>query len=358
MAVSVTLATVWLGVVLLALLLATAGLTVGRSVLAARRDRRQAAIRDRLKADLLATVSGDGPDWTARDLSETERQVLMSLIHAHVRVLKGAARDRLADVAVTHHLDETARHRIRTGTPPQQRAALHFLTALGVDIDPNDVITHCRRPMPSRVAATHALLHQPAPELDRLIDYLLGPGEALSQRGMDVLLDLATRDPTKVLRYARDNHQAWDRPLLIQGLLVIGQGFPQTIDEPLGWVVDIALPDAGFVFHGSVDVRRAAIEALRPYGWRRDLRARLDLERLLNDPSPRIRRATYRLLAAWGDTDAIEHLIAALPDEPDDRARLRGAEGLYANRPDYTPTTDRLARSWEWISAEAATEAG
>mgnify|MGYP006284367001 CR=1 FL=1 len=355
MAVSVTVATIWLGITLLALLITTAVLTVGRSVFTARRDAKEATLRETLKSAVQAEIDAGSSTvaWADRSLSEAEQRVLMRLLHSYLTILDGAAKDRLAAIAFAVGLDKRARRTIASGTPNRQRAALAFLSAVNADVDPTFLFEHCSDHLTTRVAATRMLLDRADPNPDRLLSFLLEPGQPLPLRGMDVLLELFHRDPGRFLARASDDSSTWNRPLIIQVLTVIGQGFPQQTDEPLAWVIDIALPQTGFVFQASVDLRLAAIRALTPYGWRADLRATLDVERLLNDPSPRIRQAAYELLGAWGDEAAIDQVAEALATERDDRARLRGSEAIYPNRPATGPESSPLTGTLEWVRAEA-----
>jgi len=106
--------------------------------------------------------------------------------------------------------------------------------------------------------------------------------------------------------------------------------------------------------HENPRVRAAAIQAFRQTGWRDDFRERIPFRTLLADQA-RVRRATYEVLAYWGDEDARQLLEWAVIDEDDARAQLLAVRALASLEVEVDPDQEQPAwpdQSWDWVRAE------
>jgi hypothetical protein len=160
--------------------------------------------------------------------------------------------------------------------------------------------------------------------------------------GQDTLYHVARRDPAPLLRTASEAYQTWPEPLLGQVLAVCAQLETSVRDGELAWIV--AVLEAG-----TEATRAAAADALASFGWQGSLRGRAFLESAVNDPSPRVRKAVYRMLASWGDQAALDVLRRALADETDPDVLTAGMTAL-ARRQDRFETDPgiMLGAAWDW----------
>ena len=102
--VSAQVALVWTLTALLCVLIVIALSTVGESIRAARRDRREAAAVSRVTSGLFDRLDADDPDWAGwvEDLSSIEERVLRARVDRYLRVLAGSDGRRFAALGAGH----------------------------------------------------------------------------------------------------------------------------------------------------------------------------------------------------------------------------------------------------------------
>ena len=348
--VSMTLV-IWVGIVILALLLASGSLTLGKSIAGYYADRRREAVEDAGRNDLHdrlgsdeTSVSGQSALSTWADsLSETEREVLVDLVREHARMLLGSERRRLIALAEELGLREEATTAIETGSRYDRLRGLSLLIAFDWAVDPEWLVDHVGTSRAEREAAIRVLGIDPS-EDDRWmgIDASFAGGN-LSVYGVDALFELLRADPSPLLTELSRREIA-DPGLQAQALLVVGHAETALDSAAVEGVVDLLDSD-----HATVRAR--ACLALANYGWRTDLRDAVDTGALVADPDPDVRLAAYRMLGAWDDTTATDELIRAAQREDDPRAKLTalrelGEDSAWVTWTDIGPSPTERLRRW------------
>ncbi|MDB2281480.1 HEAT repeat domain-containing protein [Halorubrum ezzemoulense] len=317
-------------VVLGSLLFAAAVLTLGYSLLAARRRRRRVPMRAALRSELLDRLYGrDDPAWDewVAGLSAAERDELESLLDVYLRELDGRDADALAGLGRALGVHERARREIANGGYWDRTHALVWLALLRDAPDRDLLRTHCTETPRERAAAARILY---AAETDDCattgVDLLLrDEPESFSVFGVDTLYRVAERDPSPFFERAAADFARWPPALQRQALLVVRHLTTVVGDADLSWVVgSLSSPDPS--------VRSAAWRALGAYGWNRAVRDTVDLAAIAADPTPPVRASAYRALGTWGDAEAIAAIEAAGTADPDARARVTAAETLVSQR--------------------------
>ncbi|WP_281195925.1 HEAT repeat domain-containing protein [Halorubrum sp. F4] len=340
-------------VVLGSLLVAAVLVTVGYSLLAARRHRRRESMRADLRSGLLDRLYGpEDPDWVSwvAGLSAASRDELESLLDVYLRQLEGSDAARLAELGVALGIPDRSRREIAEGDYWNR---LHALTWLALLRDPPDrklLEDHCTGTPRERAAAVRVLYMGDAPDLATTgVDLLLeNDPSAFSVFGIDTLYRVGEADPSPLLTRAAAEFDEWDPALQQQVLSVTGHLHSVVGDADLSWVVEA-------LSNPEERVRVAAWRALGAYGWNGSLRAGIDTTTITADPSPVVRASAYRLLGAWGDPDALDVLRSVAATEPDGRTRVVAAEALLASRPrasiastGATDPPEGLEEAWAW----------
>lgn len=335
-----------IGLALAVLFWLTVGLSVYRSV----QDTRQERVRDDLQSRLLDGVFSEDPEWESwvRTLSGVERDVLEDLLDEYLRELDGENIARLQELGDVLGIPDRSKRRLAAS---DEYKRLYALTWLALLEHPEKLHEADFTPETPRERASVARLRYETDDLDSPAEGVsIMLSEATSQFsifGQDTLYRIATDDPGALFREAQERYQDWSQPLLVQVLSVCQHVGTNVTTEDLSWFV-------GALEHDVPAVRAAAARALGNVGWRQDIRSEPFLNRLIQDPSPEVRGATYEMLVRWGDQQAIETLSAALVEEENARARLVGMDALVT-RTD-SPPGDRppeFDATWAWSHEHA-----
>ncbi|SMO90035.1 HEAT repeat domain-containing protein [Halorubrum cibi] len=339
-----------MAVVLGALLIATGGLTIGRSVTAAVRRRRRGRVRKDIQAGLYDRLYRESsPEWDAwvDGLSRVERTVAESLLKSNLRNLRGDDAERLRGLGVALGIPERSRRRLNSSRLYVRLRALTWLTLLEM---PTNTMREGRyRPEdPRERAAVARVLYPGADEADAPmgVDLLLeGATEAFTPFGIDTLYRFGQLDREALHYRAEREATRWSPELLTQVLLIVQKIGGPVDPARLGWIVDL-------LDHDSPDVRAGAARALGVVGWDVKTQQRVPVDRVLTDESSHVRSAGYEMLGEWGDDEAVARLRTALERETNDRAILEGARALHgAVGRENSETVPPVAQpAWQWVA--------
>ncbi|WP_179233934.1 HEAT repeat domain-containing protein [Halorubrum halodurans] len=317
-------------VVLGALLVSAVLVTVGYSLLAARRRRRREPVRADLRSELLERLYGrEDPDWEpwVASLSAVHRDELESVLDVYLRRLEGRDAERLAELGGALGIPERSRRTIREGGYWERLDALTWLALLRDPPDRDLLEARCTDTPRERAAAVRVLYASDAADLATTgVDLLLGDDpDAFSVFGIDTLYRVGETDPGPLFDRAAAEFDEWDPALQQQVLSVTGHLHTVVGDADLSWLLEaVSSPEER--------VRVAAWRALAAYGWNVPLRSGIDPTAVTEDPSPVVRASAYRLLGAWGDPEALSALRTVAAAEPDGRTRVAAAEAVLSHR--------------------------
>jgi hypothetical protein len=343
MVVILVLVALVVGLGLAVLFWLTVGLSVYRSVQRTRRQRVRAELRDQL----LDVLFDPGADWTGwvEGLSGLERDVVETLLDEYLRELDGDNVEKLQALGDELGIPDRSRRRLAARGEYDRLYALTWLALLD---RPDKLRAAGFSPRTPRERASVARLRHESGDLDSTREgialLLAGATSQFSVFGQDTLYRIATDDPGALFAVAAENYRTWSEPLLVQVLVVCQHLGTSVTTEDLSWLT-------ATLEHESDAVREAATLALGNVGWRSDVRDDSLLERLVDDPAPRVRSAAYRSLARWGDQQALGMLTGAVQTEDDAWARLAGTNALVRQReqlPDDSPPD--LETAWAWSS--------
>ncbi|MEZ3117200.1 HEAT repeat domain-containing protein [Halobaculum sp. MBLA0147] len=320
---------IFAGIVLLALLIAVAVLTLAESVYQYRRDRRRDRVREDVELALLSRMSDPDPEWDewVASASTPERDVARELLDDYLRTVEGTERANLVELVRELGIFAEARETLDGGARHEKLQALGWFALSGEGVDPDRLEATCTGGNDLRAAAARVLYEADHPDArERGTDLLVGDGSTtLTTHGLDTLYRLYETDPKPLLDRAAAEGDEWGLSLVVQVLSVIRHTGLLAQDADWSFVRD-------HTTHESPSVRAAAAQAFGPPGWDPAFRESVPVERLLADPHRNVRRATYEVLAEWGDGRSLELLREALRTEPDQRSRLRGLEALDDNQ--------------------------
>ena len=326
-------------------------LTVGWSTYRSVRRTRHNRVREELESDLLDRLFDPEVDWEpwVTGLSDTEREVVESLLDEYLRELDGKNAETLRRLGRDLGIPERSARQLQSREEYARLSALTWLTLLRA---PDTVSEVDFQPQTPRERAAVARLRYESGDLGSPaegIDILLADATTeFTIFGQDTLFQIARTDPAALFATAGEQYHRWSTSLLVQVLSVCEHVGSTVTSEDISWVI-------AMLEHDSEDVRAAAARALGQLGWRTDLRTDNLGERLVTDASPRVRGAIYQMLAAWGDSQALTLLTRTLETEADDRARLTGTNALvdYSDRLSETSSPE-LDGTWAWSSEHAA----
>jgi len=325
----------------------TVSLSVYRAIKETRRDR----VRPDLRDSLLDRLFAEEPDWEAwvAELSTVERTVVESLLDEYLRELDGQEATQLRGLGEALGIPERAAGQLSHRDVYTRLDALTWLTLLD---HPEPVLESSFEPAtPRERAATVTLLESSGrlPDVATGVSMLLdGVDEQFTVFGQDTLYRVARTDPGPLLQTASREYDAWPEPLLAQVLAVCSQLETSVREGELTWLTASLETE-------NEAIRAAAADALGSFGWRASLRDQVFLERATNDSSPRVRAAVYRMLAAWGDQEALWILLFALVEEEDPRALTLGTAALIERRDRIdTDAGAVLGEAWAWSDEHAA----
>lgn len=340
------------------LLVCIGGATIGLAAVRHRSTRRAEALQPGLRSALIERLSAEEPEWAewVERLSEREREVLLELAEGLLRNVRGAEGSKLRRLVAELGVDERRLYDwIESGERTAQHRALAWSMLLDHRLPPAVLLAHASRPRSVRLAAARTLYEtSEAAASGAALRLLVREGdEPLSLFGIDTLYQITNDRPDHLLDLARRDASGWDPAFLVQVLAVVRRCVSVVPPSSVVWIGE-------YVDHGSTDVRTAAILALGEYAWHPDVRDQLEFERLVDDPSAAIRRATYVALDSSGGSRERELLAHAARAEEDDRARLVAVRLLH-RRNDEPPGFDRpiedldqpTARTLAWVVAES-----
>lgn len=320
--------------------------SVYRSIHETRRDR----VRPALREDLLHRLFRDDPAWDAwvSALSRPERDVAESLVDEYLRKLRGTEADRLRELGVALGIPARAARRLDRGNEYARLAALTWLTLLE---RPEPYLESSFEPRtPRERAATVMLLLETGelPDAETGTAMLLdGVDGQFTVFGQQTLYRVARTDPEPLLRRASQAYRTWPEPLLAQVLAVCAELETSVSDGQLGWLTAALETE-------NEAIRAAAARTLGRFGWQASLRDQVFIERTGRDSSPRVRIAVYRMLAAWGDDQALWSLLYALVEEDDPVALTRGTMALVTHGDRFdVDVASVFGDVWEWSVAHA-----
>ncbi len=330
-----------LGLALAVSLYLSVGWSVYRSVERTRRE----GVRDDVETALLDRLFAPDPKWEAwaAGLSAVERDVAETLLDEYLRTIEGQDAERLRELGDALGLPERAGRMLASGETYEVLQALTWLTLL----ERHEVYeASAFEPQTTRERAAVARLRAEsdgtATTRELLSLLFAGADSPFSVFGQDTLYQVANEEPPVLLELAADRYQEWPKTLLVQVLAVCQHIDTTSKPGPLAWLI-------AALEHDDEGVRVAAARALGNFGWDRTLRDGLLSERAVADPSPRVRRGVYEMLAAWGDESAVSVLLFALVTE-DDRRTLAHGLGLLVTRRDRLgePALGVFGDAWEW----------
>lgn len=348
--VPITVVLVFLALVIGLALAVMFWLTVAWSVYRSVQRTRRQRVRSDLEDELLDRLFDPEADWETwvDSLASVERSVAESLLDEYVRELDGSEAEGLEHLGAALGIPERSRRQLDSRREYVRLSALTWLTLLS---RPDVLRSTDFAPTTPRERAAVARLRYECDDLDTPregIDVLLeGARTQFTVFGQDTLYRIARDDPAALFDRAAADYRRWSRPLLVQVLTVCRHLGTSVGRTDLTWLI-------ASLEHDDEAVRAATARALTDLGWRADLRDQPFLNRLGEDPSPRVRGAVYEMLASWGDARAISTLTDALEREPDQRARLTGTDALVAHR-DTRPadSSPALSAAWDWSDEHA-----
>ena len=347
---SSTVVVLVLGVVIGTALVVLAALTLGLSVVRAVRDSRRAQVRGELQDEMVDRLFDPETEWSdwVEGLSDVEREVAENLLEEYVRELDGETVETLRRLGEELGIPDRSTERLHSRREYRRLYALTWLALLG---RPDRLRTATFQPETDRERAAVARMRHESDDLEDTaegLELLLdGTTTQLSVFGQDTLYQITLAEPTALFELTGDSYRGWSTPLLVQVLMICQHVGSNVSTEDLSWLTAL-------LEHEDETVREAATLVLGNLGWRRDVRSSRLVTRLVEDPSPRVRAAVYRMLARWGDTEAIDMLTGALQTEEHPRARLAGTDALAEQREQFpVATAERLDRAWLWSSEQA-----
>jgi len=328
--------------------------TVGIAVWKRRADRRNKRALETVQGQLFERRDRSDVDWRdwLTSLSEPEQTALKSLLQRYLRVIEGPKSDRYLEIADTLALPQAARWKASHDDSDQltRLRALATLTVLEQPVPTRELWSHCMGTQRTREASAR-LVYECADQYECPgvcgTELLVWDGsESMTIYGLDTLVKLNDGAGTPLLEVARKSAGSWSDAVLIQVCRVLEHIRATNPDDAsFDWL--IALFE-----HQQPAVRAAAIRALKQQGWRTGLRQRIDVNALLEDDSPQVRRATYNVLAYWGDSDAQSLLEQAMISERETRCQLAAVRAVRSL--DMDPLKNHSGwpvDAWNWVRA-------
>jgi len=343
----------WIALGVVALVLVLSVTTLLLSVRRRRTDRRRQAARRYVRGEFFERRRRDDPRWEqwVAELSALERAELERLTEQYLRAVSGAEREPYLELAGVLGMGEQAIAALSSGDTVSQLRALARLTLLEYPVSEGRLLETGFGTQRTREAAAR-LLYERRGEFRRpaaLATAILvwGGTRPMTAWGLKTLHQHNDGDPRPLLLQGAWSVDRWSEPTLEQTCTVLGECQTTLGPSWFEWVFPL-------LEHENPRVRAAAIGAFTPTGWRDDFRERIPFRTLLAD-EPRVRRATYRVLAYWGDESARELLEWAVIDEDDARAQLLAVRALASLEVEVDPDEDQPAwpdSSWNWVRAE------
>lgn len=346
-----TSVTAALGVLLVvAIPTAAVGATaLGIGLVRDRRDRRRAERTPELRGALLDRLADDDPEWETwvAELTECDRQLVATLVEHYCQVLTGDDRRQLRALGRALGLEDRARGQLVDGDVAERCRALRWFVLLGTPVSPDLLLATCTDDARTRSGAARLLWatdHPQAAEFGTALCYW-SPAVGPSAIDADTLFRLNRADPSPLVRRVAAGGDAWSPAVLVVALRVFERCHGVDGRWQFQWVHDA-------LAHDDASVRAAAVAVLDRHGWREPALTDVDVDALLDDPDPDVRRAAYRLVAHWGARRTLTRAVDGVADASA-RDRLELARALVdAQRvPETVPAP--LADAVAWARAEA-----
>jgi hypothetical protein len=303
--------------------------------------------RDRVQAELFERLFATDPDWEAwiQTLSRAERRQVETLLEEYLRRLRGTEHARLRDLGTALGIPTRARRELADGGG--RFRALTWLALLEEPVDPTRLEACCTDTPRHRAGAARVLYRSGHPDAAAAgTDILLGDGDRpLTAFGMDTLYRLNDGTDTPLLSRLESDADAWNQRLVVQALLVVRYCNIADPGERLGWLPEVLESE-------SPRVRAAAVGVVERHGWRDHLQDEIDIEALLADPDPAVRRETYQLLASWGDERSAAWLREALETDTEQDMLALVRAFLVHPRTELPESIERLEPFVEWVRAD------
>jgi hypothetical protein len=337
----------WTALVITALALAVGGTTMAASLWYHYSARRRESRRERLQPELFERLfSADEPEWTAwvGTLSRGERRQLRVLLDEYLRKLRGTEYHQLCSLGAALDLQTQARRDLETDG--KRFRALTWLALLSEPVDPAKLEACCTDSPQLRAGAARVLYEGDHPDASRAGTELLVGGGSLTAFGLDTLYRLNNGRSTPLLSMLQEGTEAWSERLLVQVLIALRYCSIETPKGRLEWLPEL-------LEHDSPRVRAAAVGVLERHGWREQFQVRIDIEALLTDPEPTVRRDTYLLLASWNTERSAAWLRWAVTTAKADELALARAYAAHT-RIDLSELPADLEPFASWVRADAA----
>ncbi|MFB6284692.1 MAG: hypothetical protein ABEK59_12320 [Halobacteria archaeon] len=313
-------------------------------------------------------------DWTPKD-----RQAVKWVLREELLNSTGSREERIREIGNHLGLIEEMEEKIEEGDRYSKLRALIWLKLLGAQVSPTWLIELCSEDQELRSAAVQVLLENDDVETDMLgTELLLTDSEPMTLLGLDALYRMNFRNPEHLLMFTGFWAREWGISKLVQVLRVMKTCEPPSRHVKADWLLE-------FLEHDFPSVRAYIVEALLGYGqlpsekpdqlasdmkteksgfryFNRDwhhpsqpfpsLWEQIDLYSLAFDPSPKVRRATYRTLGSFGDIGSVEPVALALWWENNARAKVTSAESLYhADAELSSELPEDVRQTWRWVLA-------
>lgn len=340
-----------IGVLLASGLLLLEVFTIGYAIITSRRDRQKDQVRPDVRRTLLQTMGENEPNWDKWEASLTtvEQEVAADVLYGLLRNVKGQARDKLQQAGQALDLGESAVKNLQASDRATRLKALSWLYLLEKDVSTDLLWAHCTDDRDVRDSAARLVYDQRSDEadLEEAINLLFSEEDwFLSILGLDTLYRIALQSPQMVTDYMREEIHTWAPAQIEQTLRVIGSVGPVSGDVSLSWLVPL-------LDHELVTIRAATARALAGYGWQEDLRDQIDVQRLITDESPKVRRAAATMLAHWGDSRALDMLKNLATAEAEAQTRLHALRLLYEQGEGVeSPVPEPVEETQRWVQRE------
>lgn len=354
MSLEPTIVLIYAGGAIVTLFLLLSMAAIATSVRERRRDRKRVAARERVRSSLFGRAAQDEPDWESwiADLSATERTQVADIIEHYLRTLRGSGQESFLAVARAMDMGAAADEHLDDSSILNRLRALARLTVLDYPIDEQRLLATSLEHRRTREAAARLLYERREefanPEALGTALLLWDGQQSMGIRGLETLHDLNSTDPFALFSQGFWGVHRWRPTVLVQVCTVLQACRIRRVGPIHEWVFTL-------FDHWNPRLRAAAIRAVKSAGHRDDVRSRIPFTQLITDEDPRVRRSTYQVLAAWGDTRAKGLLEWAVIDEEDERAQLVAIRALASleSEPDAEQPGWPDA-AWDWVRAERA----
>lgn len=321
-----------------------------------RRDLAREAARETVSQELFGRLAKDNPKWDEwlSSLDRLQREIVRDVLYELLRQVTGSDRESLLSLARCLNVGDRMKHQMREGSTVDRQIALTWVALIDVPIDNLEVF---------RAVADQPELRQPAARIfyERRESFR-GPSEwgtrlllwegrdTLTVTGLATLYRLNRREANALLYQGRSYASSWQSNLTIQVLNVLSKCQITRYYERMRWVV-------GLTTHAKPDIRAAAIKTFGSVGWHKGIRDHLDIKEFVNDRSPAVRNAAYRMLGDWGDPLAANWLTIAAKQEPNERVRLEAIRNLHDLGLEESDVDTGHTEYWAWVDASSTTDA-